>query len=78
MKKKIPAVTEVYCDVCGVKRDGDSRCASVTFKESGNAKHTYDLCDKCAVKVDTFLRDISGQDKPNETFSEQEPAHTAL
>lgn len=75
MKKKIPAVTEVYCDVCSVKRDGDSRCASVTFKESGSAKHTYDLCDKCAVKVDTFLRDISGQvtvAPTTETVSEEQ------
>lgn len=62
--KTIPAVVEVYCDVCGVKCGG-SRHATVVSVEryeycymgnrQGKCEKTFDLCDACGEKVAEFL-----------------------
>lgn len=61
--KTIPAVVEVYCDVCGEKVVNSRFEAAVTIdryeyvlgERHGKRQRTYDLCDACGEKVAEVL-----------------------
>lgn len=62
--KTIPAVTQVFCDVCGdecteCRHDTIAVISRVEYCKLGNrqgkCKKTFDLCDTCGDKLDALI-----------------------
>lgn len=69
MKKQIPAITEIYCDVCKILCDKSNRPRSGHLDLHKDAldyggcpvadgSYHLDLCDGCLDKIDDSIRAI--------------------